>query len=154
MLLSDIYLLFSSLSCCLVHDNSKQEKDYALLLSFVGQARLQFAGLHSLFLALWCTVIEIGGTMMDLLFWDLMYLYPGFICCLRCLCDNRCICKAWYSLLQMLFLRPMYIRNLLFFKLADTFQPACHVQLHLHRAFSGIWGCFLWKFCIYIPRFR
>ena len=29
---------------------SKQEKDYALLLSFVGQARLQFAGLHSLFL--------------------------------------------------------------------------------------------------------
>ena len=84
MLLSDIYLLFSSLSCCLVHDNSKQEKDYALLLSFVGQARLQFAGLHSLFLALWCTVIEIDGAMMDLLFWDLMYLYPGFICCLRC----------------------------------------------------------------------
>ena len=32
----------------------QQEKDYALLLSFVGQARLQFAGLHSLFLALWC----------------------------------------------------------------------------------------------------
>ena len=84
MLLSDIYLLFSSLSCCLVHDNSKQEKDYALLLSFVGQARLQFAGLHSLCLALWCAVIEIGGAMMDLLFWDLMYLYPGFICCLRC----------------------------------------------------------------------
>ena len=42
--------------------------------SFVGQARLQFAGLHSLFLALWCTVIEIGGAMMDLLFWDLRIL--------------------------------------------------------------------------------
>ena len=45
----------------------------------------------SLFLALWCTVIEIGGAMMDLLFWDLMYLYPGFICCRRCLYGNRCI---------------------------------------------------------------
>ena len=85
MLLSDIYLLFSSLSCCLVHDNSKQEKDYALLLSFVGQARLQFAGLHSLCLALWCAVIEIGGAMMDLLFWDLrmlplkiLHLHPTF----------------------------------------------------------------------------
>ena len=94
MLLSDIYLLFSSLSCCLVHDNSKQEKDYALLLSFVGQARLQFAGLHSLFLALWCIVIEIGGMMKDLLFWDLMYLHPGFICCRRCFFDNWCICTA------------------------------------------------------------
>ena len=50
-------------NCYLVHDSPKQEKDYALLLSFVGQARLQFAGLHSLFLALWCTVIEIGGAM-------------------------------------------------------------------------------------------
>ena len=40
-----------------------QEKDYALLLSFVGQARLQFTGFHSLFLALWCIVIEIGGAM-------------------------------------------------------------------------------------------
>ena len=62
--------------------------------SFVGQARLQFAGLHSLFLALWCTVIEIGGAMMDLLFWCLMYLYPGFICCRRCFCGNRCICTS------------------------------------------------------------
>ena len=41
----------------------KARKDYALLLSFVGQARLQFAGLHSLFLALWCIVIERCGTM-------------------------------------------------------------------------------------------
>ena len=63
-------------------------KDYAFLLSFVGQARLQFAGLHSLFLALWCTVIEIGGAMMDLLFWNLMHLYPRFICCRRCFFDK------------------------------------------------------------------
>ncbi|RGH37783.1 hypothetical protein DW901_13105 [Firmicutes bacterium AM41-5BH] len=74
-------MLFSSLSCYLVHDNPKQEKDYAFLLSFVGQARLQFAGLHSLFLALWCTVIEIGGAMMDLLFWDLRIL-PHILCVL------------------------------------------------------------------------
>ena len=62
--------------------------------SFVGQARLQFAGLHSLFLALWCTVIEIGGAMTNLLFWCLMYLYPGFICLYRCLCGHHCICTG------------------------------------------------------------
>ena len=33
----------------LVHDDLQERKDYALLLSFVGQAQLQFAGLHSLF---------------------------------------------------------------------------------------------------------
>ena len=66
----------------------KARKDYALLLSFVGQARLQFAGLHSLFLALWCIVIEIGKVMKCLLFWCLMYLYSGFICCRRCFFDN------------------------------------------------------------------
>ena len=77
----------------------------------------------------------------------------------------------WYSLLQMLFFRPMYLRwlnirccrcsfldqcicNLLFFELADTFKPAYHVQLHLHLVFSGIWGYFLHKFCIYISPFR
>ena len=31
---------------------------------------------------------------MDLLFWCLMYLYPGFICCRRCFCGNRCICTS------------------------------------------------------------
>ena len=75
-------------TCYLIHDSPQQEKDYALLLSFAGHARLQFAGLHSLFLALWCIVIEIGGMMKDLLFWDLMYLHPGFICCRRCFFDN------------------------------------------------------------------
>ena len=154
MLLSDIYLLFSSLSCCLVHDNSKQDKDYALLLSFVGQARLQFAGLHSLCLALWCAVIEIGGTMMDLLFWNLMYLYPGFICCRWCFFDNWYICTGLIFAIADAFFLTIIIYNLLFFELADTFKSAYHIKLHLHRAFSGIWGCFLWKFCIYISRFR
>ena len=50
--------------------------------SFVGQARFQFAGLHSLFL-------------------------------------DRCIC------------------NLLFFELADTFQPACHVNCIYILPFLG-----------------
>lgn len=81
-------------SCYLIQNSPQARKDYALLLSFVGQARLQFAGLHSLFLALWCIVIEIGGAMRDLLFWCLMYLYSGFICCRRCFYGNRCICTG------------------------------------------------------------
>ena len=106
----------------------KQKKDYALLLSFVGQARLQFAGLHSLFLALWRIGIEIGGVMKVLLFWYLMYLYPRFICLCRCSFESQCICTAlifavtdalleaavstlpWYSPLQMLFFRLMYLQ--------------------------------------------
>ena len=39
-------------------------------------------------------MIEIDGMMKDLLFWNLMYLHPEFICCRRCLCDNRCICTS------------------------------------------------------------
>ena len=75
-----------------------------------------------------------------------------------------------YSLLQMLFFRPMYLQdlnifccrcsflnqcicNLLFFELADTFKPACHVQLHLHLAFSITWGYSPQKFCILNPLF-
>ena len=59
---------------------------------------------------------------------------------------------SWYSLLQMLFLdKCIYI--FLFSWLADAFQPVCHVQLHLHLAFSGTWGYFLRKFFICIPRF-
>ena len=79
-----------------------QKKDYALLLSFVGQARLQFAGLHSLFLAFWCIVIEIDGAMRrfaflesdvsiscvyllsQMLFWQLMYLQDLDIRFCRC----------------------------------------------------------------------
>ena len=100
----------------------KARKDYALQLSFVGQARLQFAGLHSLFLALWCIVIEIDGMMKDLLFWDLMYLHPGFICCRRCFFDNWCICTA------------------LIFIVADTFfetdVSATYFSLNLQMLFS------------------
>ena len=78
--------------------------------------------------------------------------------------------SPWYSLLQMLFFRPMYLQgfdihcyrcsfldqcicNLLFFELADTFKPACHVQLHLHLAFSITWGYSPQKFCILNPLF-
>ena len=76
------------LNCYLIQNSPQARKDYALLLSFVGQTRLQFAGLHSLFLALWCIVIEIGGAMKDLLFWCLMYLYHEVICLYRYLCGN------------------------------------------------------------------
>ena len=82
------------LNCYLIQNSPQARKDYALLLSFVGQARLQFAELHSLFLALRCAVIEIGKVMKDLLFWDLMYLYPRFICRRRCSFLDRCICKT------------------------------------------------------------
>ena len=46
-----------------------------------------------LFLALWCIVIEIGGAMMDLLFWNLMYLYHEVICLCRCSFGSWCICN-------------------------------------------------------------
>ena len=39
-------------------------------------------------------MIEIGGAMMYLLFWCLMYLYHGVICLCRCFCGNRCICTG------------------------------------------------------------
>ena len=161
-------------------------KDYALLLSFVGQARLQFTGLHSLFLALWCIVIEIGGAMMDLLFWCLMYLYHEVICLYRCLCSNWHICTSLifavadallttdvsalprYSLLQMLFFCPPYLR--LAFHWTCRYFSAClsctisstsclfwdlrilpSQILHLHLTFSITWGCSPSKFCIFNP---
>ena len=83
-------------------------------------------------------MIEIGGAMMDLLFWDLMYLYPGFICCRRCLYGNRCIRTGLIFAIADAFFETDVIRNLLFFELADAFQPTCHVELHLHLALSGI----------------
>ena len=63
---------------------------------------------------------------------------------------------SWvYLLVQMSLWQPLYLQwfnvrccrcsffahricDLLFIELADTFQPACHVQFHLHLAFSGI----------------
>ena len=60
--------------------------------------------------------------MMDLLFWDLMYLYPGFICCRRCLYGNRCI------------------RTGLIFAIADAFfetdVSATYFSLNLQILFS------------------
>ena len=55
-------------------------------------------------------MIEIRGAMRNLLFWCLMYLYSRFICLCRCSFGSWCICKAWYSLLQMLFSWPMYLQ--------------------------------------------
>ena len=106
------------------YHSEKQEKDYALLLSFVGQARLRFAGVHSLFLAFWCTVIEIGGTMRrftflvsdvsiswvyllsQMLFLKLMYLHWLNIRRCRCLCGNCCICNTLIFIVADAFLAP------------------------------------------------
>ena len=79
--------------------------------------------------------ISWGYLLVQMPLWQPLYLHWLNIHCCRCSFDN------WY------------ICNLLFFELADTFQPAYHIQMHLHLVFSGIWGCFLRKFCIYIPRF-
>ena len=62
--------------------------------------------------------------------WQPLYLHWLNIRCCRCFFWDRCIC------------------NLLIFKLADTFQPVCHVQLHLHLAFSMPCGYSLVKMCI------
>ena len=90
---------------------------------------------------------------VDSIFWYLMYLYSRFI--------HRCRWLFW----QLLYLHCLDIHccrcsfgdqricNLLFFELADTFHPTCHIKLHLHLAFSWIWGYFLRKFCICIPHF-
>ena len=112
-----------------------------------------------------------------------MYLYPGFICCRRCFFDNWCICTAlifivadaifetnvsalpWYSLLQMLFLRPRYLQLALLWTcrcfsaclsctIASTSCLFWDLKilpsqiLHLHHTFSITWGCFSLKFCI------
>ena len=73
--------------------------------------------------------------LLQMPFWQLRYLQGLDIRFRRCSFLDRCIC------------------NLLFLWLADAFQPAYHVQLHLHLSFSRIWGYFLFKFYICIPRF-
>ena len=64
-----------------------------------------------------------------------MYLQSLDIRCCRCTFLDQCIC------------------NLLFFELADAFQPVYHIQLHLHLAFSITWGYSPQKFCILNPLF-
>ena len=56
-----------------------------------------------------------------------MYLQYLDIHCCRCSFLDQCIC------------------DLLFFEPTDTFQPAYHIQLHLHLTFSITWGCFSLK---------
>ena len=78
-------------------------KRLALLLSFVGQARLQFARLHSRLLFLWCVVVS---TMLG-------YLLLRMLCCGICTTEIFAIAdtfldavvSVWlrYSILQMLF---------------------------------------------------
>ena len=80
--------------------------------------------------------------------YSLMYLYPEVICLYRYLCGNRCICTDLIFAVADAFFWDRCIRNLLFFKLADTFQPVCHVQLHLYLAFSMPCRYSLVKMCI------
>ena len=99
-----------------------------------------------------------------------MYLYPGFIYCCRCSFNNWCICaglifavadtllaadvsaRPWYSFLQILFFRPMYLQLALFMT-CRCFSSCLTCKLHLHLAFSKTWGYFLRKFFICIPHF-
>ena len=79
--------------------------------------------------------ISWGYLLVQMSLWQLMYLHCLDIHCCRCSFGNQYIC------------------NLLFFELAATFKPACHVQLHLHLAFSITWGYSPQKFCILNPLF-
>ena len=97
-------------------------------------------------------------SLPQMLFWQLMYLHCLDIHCCRCYFLDQCICKTWYSLLQMLFSLPVmynciYILSFLGFK--DTpfanFASTSHIFdnmkmlpskiMHLQFAFS--------KFCIF-----
>ena len=133
-------LLFSSLSCYLVHDNSKQEKDYALLLSFVGQAQLQFAGLHSLFLALWCTVIEISRVMRDLLFWCIYIL--GLFAVADDFFATIVSARPWYSPLQMLFFATIVSARPWYSLLQMLFWSPSYLQL------AFLWTCRYFSACL------
>ena len=60
-------------------------------------------------------------SLPQMLFWQLMYLHCLDIHCCRCYFLDQCICKTWYSLLQMLFSLPVmynciYILSFLGFK--------------------------------------
>ena len=126
--------------------------------SFVRQARLQFAGLHSLFLAWGCIVIEIGGMMKDLLFWNWCIYILGLFAVADAFLTTDVSALPWYSLLQMLFFRPMYLQLALLWTcrcfsvcLACTIASASCLFwdlkilplqiLHLHPTFSITWRC-------------
>ena len=80
-----------------------------------------------------------------MLFWQLMYLHCLDIHCCRCYFLDQCICKTWYSLLQMLFSLPVmynciYILSFLGFK--DTsfanFASTSHVFDNVRMLFIEI----------------
>ena len=97
--------------------------------------------------------ISWGYLLVQMSLWQLMYLQDLDIRYCRCSFLDRCICKTLiFSVADALYL-DQCICNLLFFELADTFKPACHVQLHLHLAFSITWGYSPQKFCILNPLF-
>ena len=143
-------LLFSS------RQPQSQKKDYALLLSFVGQARLQFAGLHSLFLAFWCIVIEIDGAMRRFAFlesdvsiscgyllvqmplWQPLYLHWLNICCCRCSFLDRCIYKALIFIVADALFGINVSATCSSLDLQMLFSLPGMYKLHLHLAFSGI----------------
>ena len=146
---------------------SKQEKDYALLLSFVGQARLRFAGVHSLFLALWCIVIKIDGTMRIFTFlMSVVSISCGYLLLQIFFLAPHVSAIPWYSLLRMLFFRPMYLHHSLFMTcrcfsaclsctIASTSCLFWDLRIlpsqifHLHPTFSMTYRCFSSKFCIF-----
>ena len=131
-----------------------------------------------LFLDLWCIVIEIGGAMRR---WEL-----SVICLRRCSFGSWYICNTlifsvvdtllatdvsaipWYSLLQMLFFRPMYLRLAFLWtyryfsaRLSYTIASTSHIFdnvrmlllkiAHPQLALSMLWGYFPSKFCIFNP---
>ena len=104
-----------------------------------------------------------------MLFWQLMYLHCLDIHCCRCYFLDQCICKTWYSLLQMLFSLPVmynciYILSFLGFKdtsfanLASTSHVFDNVKmlpikiLHLQPVLSIPCRYSSSKFCIFNPR--
>ena len=61
-----------------------------------------------LFLDLWCTVIEIGGAMKDLLFWCIYIMWLFAVADILLAVDVSAL--PWYPLLQMLFSWPTYLQ--------------------------------------------
>ena len=103
--------------------------------------------------------------LSQMLFWQLMYLHCLDIHCCRCYFLDQCICKTWYSLLQMLFSLPVmynciYILSFLGFKdtsfanLASTSHVFDNVRMlpskipHPQSALSTPCRYLPQKFCI------
>ena len=72
--------------------------------------------------------ISWGYLFAQMLFWQLLYLHWLNIRCCRCSFGDQCIYKALIFLVADALLETNVICNLLFFELADTFNPAYHVN--------------------------